>query len=81
MAEPDEVKVHLVEQCTQCQDSLATAAVSQVARRQVFELPSLRLVVTEHQAEIKACSACGSINQAAFPAEVGQTTQYGPALM
>ncbi len=78
VAEPDEVIVHPVEQCAGCQAALGGEAVSEVARRQVFELPPLRLVVTEHQAEIKQCTHCGTLTQADFPAEVGHTTQYGP---
>ncbi len=77
VAEPDEVEVHAVEQCVYCQAGLGAEAVAGVVRRQVFELPVLRLVVTEHQAEIKRCPHCGETNQADFPAEVGQMTQYG----
>ncbi len=49
-------------------------------RRQVFEVPPLRLSVTEHQAEVKRCCACGVVNRAGFPNEVSQPTQYGPRL-
>ena len=77
VAEPNEVEVHRVEQCTHCQVSLATEAVAGMARRQVFELPPLRLVVTEHQAEIKQCPHCGETSRADFPQDVKQTTQYG----
>lgn len=78
VARPDEVRVHPVLQCAHCQVSLAAEAVAGVARRQVFELPPLRLVVTEHQAEIKRCPDCGETTQADFPDQVRQTTQYGP---
>lgn len=78
VAAPDEIIVHTVAQCAGCQAALGTAAVSEVVRRQVFELPPLRLVVTEHQAEVKQCAQCGTQTRADFPAEVAQTTQYGP---
>ena len=80
VAEPDEVIVHKVEQCAGCQAALVAEPANEIVRRQVLELPPLRLVVTEHQAEIKQCAQCGTLTQADFPTGVGQTTQYGPGL-
>jgi transposase len=48
-------------------------------KRQVYDLPPMKLVVTEHQAEVKRCR-CGHLNRADFPAEVGSHVQYGPGL-
>jgi transposase len=77
MAEkPDHVERHPVERCACCGLSLAHLLPEGVEKRQVHDLPPLRLLVTEHQAEIKRCS-CGHLNKAAFPEGVNAPVQYG----
>ncbi len=74
---PDEVVLHRLESCPHCQHDLNAVAVEAVSSRQVFELPPLRLHVTEHQAESKQCPGCRRSVRAAFPPDVQQPTQYG----
>jgi transposase len=52
---PDEIMVHPVESCAHCRKSLKKVEAVGVEKRQVLDLPEVRLVATEHQAEIKIC--------------------------
>lgn len=77
--EPDQVIVHAVLSCEQCQHDLSGEPAFFVERRQVVDLPPKRVVVIEHQAQAKACPHCHQISQATFPAGVAAPVQYGPA--
>ena len=66
----DEVVSHRVEFCQQCGASLRATAVTGYDLRQVHELPSLSLRVIEHQAEVKCCGTCDTLNRGRFPTDV-----------
>ena len=77
VADPDEVVTHSPERCGGCGADLAGVRIEGVERRQVFDLPEIRLQVVEHVAERRRC-VCGHQTSASFPAGVSAPTQYGP---
>jgi transposase len=78
--DPDHLEQHPLDRCPHCQTDLSSLPPSGYARRQVFDVPPVRIEVTEHQAEIKACPHCQATVQATFPSEVSQPVQYGSRL-
>jgi transposase len=81
VAEPDQVLTHAPQQCASCGKAL-TEVAGRLAeeRRQVFELPPLKLVVTEHRVVLKECPRCGQENIGAFPEGVTYGASYGPGV-
>jgi transposase len=80
VATPDIVETHRPTQCGACQRELSRDAPSWIERRQVQELPSVRLTVTEHRIAHVRCPACGATTEAAAPAGVTAPQHYGPRL-
>jgi transposase len=75
---PDEVIKHRPLVCQHCQHPLEEATGRLKERRQVHDLPEMRLRVWEHQVEEVPCPVCGQQNVGSFPAQVRAPVQYGP---
>jgi len=78
---PDGVVEHRPAVCAACQLPLAAQApVVLRERRQVQDLPPVRLWITEHQALHVQCPSCRAVSVGAFPPEAPSRAQYGPRL-
>ncbi len=77
---PDSVVSHRPTHCEQCQFDLQQEPGRVKERRQIMDLPDLRLLVQEHQVEEIGCPACQHLTQASFPAGVDAPAQYGPGV-
>lgn len=74
---PDEIVLYTPESCGHCGTILTDVPVSAVEKRQVFDIPPVRIQVTEHQAVTKCCPQCQKPVKATFPTNVKQPVQYG----
>ena len=79
---PDHIIPHSVGTCSCCGRDLSAQAADEVERRQVLDIPPLRMDVTEHSFEVKTCPEClmvtSSTNSA--PEGVSAPVQYGPRI-
>ncbi len=79
VAEPDRRVTHRPETCCGCGGGLGGAEVVSAERRQVFDLPPIKVEVTEHEAVRVRCG-CGALNQADFPPEAVAPACWGPGV-
>jgi transposase len=77
---PDHVIVHELKECASCGKSLDTVEVEEYDRRQVLDVPPIKIEVTEYRAEIKTCPCCHKKQQAPFLDEVKEPIRYGKRL-
>jgi transposase len=80
VATPDIVEIHRPRECSACQREFPSDAPSWVERRQVQEVPPVRLQITEHRILHVRCPSCGATTVAKAPTGVSAPQQYGPRL-
>ena len=62
--DPDHVVIHHPQTCQGCGCHLEDVEPEKTMKRQVFDLPTLNIQVTEDQALIKVCPNCSCKNEA-----------------
>lgn len=77
VSHPDHVVHHSLSACPNCQTNVSDVSVERLEKRQVFDVPAVRIEVTEHQGEVKICPCCKQQIKADFPRHVGRAVQYG----
>lgn len=76
---PDHIRRHEPACCGRCGAGLAGRPVTSVECRQVFDLPPMRVEVTEHQLIERECG-CGHRTKATAPGGAEAPVQYGPRI-
>jgi transposase len=63
--------------CSSCGCDISVVRVEKIIKRQVFDIPSPRIIVTEHRVAVKKCPECKAHIQGSFPESVKAPVQYG----
>lgn len=63
--------------CTNCSHDLIEIKANAIKSRQVFDIPEIKINVTEFRAHSKTCPHCNAKTTSEFPKNVTQSTQYG----
>jgi len=80
VALPDTTEVLLPTNCSCCGGSLKNTNSLKYEKRQLFDLPDIKMEVKEYQAHTLECKKCLTINKAEFPEHIKALTQYGDNL-
>jgi len=79
VTDPDVVIRHEPACCQGCGSDLAGAREVKISRRQVFDVPPIKVHVTEHQIITRRCR-CGTATTGNSPPGVVAPVQYGPVM-
>ena len=77
ISNPDQIIVHRKNRCGHCGESLIDAPETIIGRRQVMDIPRIKMTVFEHQI-IESHCPCGSRNRIDWPSDVNSPVSYGP---
>ena len=73
----DQLIQHTVTTCRVCGEDLREIEGENIGKRQVHDLPEIKLEVIEHQIEKKICPHCNLATVSEFPETVKDWVQYG----
>ncbi|MEN8249724.1 MAG: DUF6444 domain-containing protein [Bacteroidota bacterium] len=74
--DPDFTEEHHPSYCNCCGNGLSGIEPELFGKRQVVDMPEIRVTVTEHQVYKKACS-CGCVSKGGYPTGVDAPVSYG----
>jgi len=74
---PDTIESHMPGYCNCCGMDVSAIPHEFVGKRQVFDIPEIKVQVTEHQVFKKRCNACGHETTSSFQAQAKDPVSYG----
>lgn len=73
---PDFIQKHIPDYCNSCGNDISNIAEEFVSKRQVFDIPEIKIEATEHQVYKRVCS-CGHQTISSFPSQANAPVSYG----
>lgn len=80
VSNPNKVEILELLECSHCQKNLSGVPASNISKRQLFDLPEIKMEVTQFEQHTKVCPCCNNINKPDFPLNVNSYVQYGDTL-
>lgn len=74
---PDTIEILESFTCSKCNHNLVDVKVKSISTKQVFDIPPVKMKVTEFQQHNKVCPCCSTVNKPDFPAGLNAYVQYG----
>lgn len=73
---PDITELHLPGYCSYCGEDIRNTAYEFAGKRQVIDIPEIKLETTEHQIHKRVCS-CGYTTKSSYPSQANAPVSYG----
>lgn len=77
---PDHITQLSPTTCSCCNHSLEHIDSLRVEKRQLFDLPAIKIHISEFQSHSKRCPQCNTLNKPSFPTSINAPVQYGDNL-
>lgn len=74
---PDKIEILQSDSCKNCDSNLENIKANHISTKQVFDLPKIKIEVTEFQQHTKICPHCDTLNKPNFPDNLKSYVQYG----
>lgn len=74
---PDSTEKHIPGYCSCCGEDVSTVPSEFAGKRQIFDIPEIKVHVKEYQVYKKRCGACGYETTSSFPSHVKSPVSYG----
>ena len=77
---PDHIEKLEINSCKNCNHNLEDITSTLTASKQLFDIPKIKIEVTQYEQHTKTCPCCNTVNKPKFPEHLKSYVQYGDNL-